>query len=125
MSYFLDTNCLIRWFIFEDLPQNTIDAISDSAMTCYCSAVSAYEILFKTRLGKLEHIETGLSSALASLSIDIIPVTFEDAAAAATLEWSNRDPWDRIIAVQARRHNATLVSSDQHFDDIKIPRLWS
>lgn len=36
----------------------------------------------------------------------------------------HRDPFDRLIAVQAIRHRLTLVSRDNAFDAYGVQRLW-
>ena len=40
------------------------------------------------------------------------------------LDWEHRDPWDRLLAAQARLQDCTLVSADAVFDVLGLARLW-
>jgi PIN domain nuclease of toxin-antitoxin system len=42
------------------------------------------------------------------------------------LDWSHKDPFDRMLAAQAVLEDATLVSADAAFDSAPgVRRLWS
>ena len=47
-----------------------------------------------------------------------------DADYAAHLDWDHRNPWDRLLAAQARLENCALVSVDAVFDAIGVNRQW-
>lgn len=44
--------------------------------------------------------------------------------AGALLDWDHRDPWDRLLAAQARLEGCALVSKDEAFDTIGLKRIW-
>lgn len=43
---------------------------------------------------------------------------------AASFDWDHRDPWDRILAAQARLFHWTFVSVDSAFDTVLHERIW-
>ena len=89
------------------------------------SAASVYEVAFKARLGKLPIDPTDFRRALGLGGFTARSVTEHLMYAAATLEWTNRDPWDRIIGATARHEGGRLVSSDAAFDEVPgIVRIW-
>jgi len=56
---------------------------------------------------------------------DLAPLTTEIARRASLLDWSHRDPFDRMIAATALELQAPLVSMDRVFDGVTgLERLW-
>jgi PIN domain nuclease of toxin-antitoxin system len=123
LNFFLDTNAIIRWVTHERVTDLLVDALQQPDGVYYVSAISIYEIFFKLGLGKLDTKMTLVESAIDSLNAEYVVVSMSDAKAAAQLQWSNRDPWDRMIAAQAQRLNATLITSDRHFSELPLKLL--
>ena len=48
----------------------------------------------------------------------------EVAARVRDLPWHHRDPFDRLLAVQAEIEGAVLVSCDAALDQFGVRRLW-
>ena len=91
------------------------------------SAISLYEIGQKVRLGKwpeMRPFAAGLAARAGADGIDLHPLSPAVALAAALLDWSHRDPFDRMIACVARAEGLTLISPDAVFDELDLPRLW-
>ncbi|MDR0284878.1 MAG: PIN domain-containing protein [Propionibacteriaceae bacterium] len=60
------------------------------------------------------------------LRATVLPVTDEHGILAGHLDWSHKDPFDRMLAAQAVLEDATLVSADAAFDSAPgVRRLWS
>jgi PIN domain nuclease of toxin-antitoxin system len=81
----------------------------------YVSAASAWEIATKHRLGKLEGaaaVVSGYPEHLARLRARELPITGHHALTAGTLQWSHRDPFDRVIVAQAVLESLPVVTSD-------------
>lgn len=81
----------------------------------------------KISLGKLklkEPYEKFIPQQLAMNGIGVLNLSMEHAAAISTLPFHHRDPFDRLIAVQARIEKMTLVSADPLFDAYEIKRVW-
>ena len=69
----------------------------------------------KRRMGKLplpEPVASYVSRRLAADAIVGLPVTAEHAAAVETLELLHRDPFDRLLIVQARHEGLRLLTAD-------------
>ena len=91
------------------------------------SAVSAYEIAFKHRLGKLDEADALLADfdqRIAYQEFELLDVTHRHAIAAGRLDPCHRDPFDRILSAQALVEGVELVSKEKLFDGFGVRRLW-
>jgi PIN domain nuclease of toxin-antitoxin system len=52
------------------------------------------------------------------------PLDAAIAILAAKLDWSHRDPFDRLIAATAMQLKAALISSDAAFDALSMQTDW-
>jgi PIN domain nuclease of toxin-antitoxin system len=69
----------------------------------------------KRSMGKLplpEPVASYVARRLAADAIAALPVTAEHAAAVETLEFLHRDPFDRLLLVQARHAGLRLLTAD-------------
>lgn len=88
------------------------------------SAVSAWEIAIKHALGKL-----GFPDAVG----DILPLYgFVELAATArhgdllrNLPQHHRDPFDRLLIVQAMDEGLTILTADRAFEPYRVPVVWA
>lgn len=125
MRLLLDTAPLYWWLIGHDrLPRSVGTLIANPDNEVLASAVSFYELHYKTRLGKLPGGIPHLDAALQSAAIQTLAISGDHATYAGRLDWSHRDPWDRILAAQARLEGCALVSSDAAFDTVGVERIW-
>jgi PIN domain nuclease of toxin-antitoxin system len=111
----------------ETLPQRVRTALEDGARPVLLSAVSAWEIEMKVVRGRWPEaapVMAQLASTLRQAAIGIVPVTLAHALAAARLKWAHRDPFDRMIAAQARAEGAILVTVDPVFAGLDLTVLW-
>jgi PIN domain nuclease of toxin-antitoxin system len=100
----------------------------DNSDAWMLSAVSFYEIAHKFRLGKWPEMGRFLDS-LPTLAqrqaVTVWPVSGELALEAGKLNWSHRDPFDRLIAATALLNGWPLISADPAFDSlIGLRRIW-
>jgi PIN domain nuclease of toxin-antitoxin system len=122
----LDSHALIWWLARSHrLSPRARGAIADRANTVWASAVSAYELLNKHRLGKLRPPLTDeLLPTLRRAELPLLAISFEHAVAAAELPGPHQDPWDRMLMAQARLERLTIVSIDSVFAEYGISVLW-
>ena len=121
-----DTNALILLLTNSPRLSETARAAStrDDVARLF-SAASIYEVAFKSRLGKLPIDPSGFRQALRVGGFAVRSITEHVIYTAAVLDWSNRDPWGRIIGATARHEGGTLVSSDRAFDELPgLSRIW-
>jgi PIN domain nuclease of toxin-antitoxin system len=115
-SLLLDTHVLLWVLLAPDrLPAETLATVRAPETTVYVSAASAWEIATKHRLGKLEGaaaVVSGYREHLARLRAEELAITGHHALTAGTLQWSHRDPFDRVIAAQAVLESLPVVTSD-------------
>ncbi len=94
------------------------------ASSVYVSPISLFEIGQKVRLGKWREMEAyvdRLPLLLDEQGGRIATLTPVVALRAAKMDWSHRDPFDRIIAATADHYDLLLISADAVFDG-KVPR---
>ncbi|CAA7612169.1 type II toxin-antitoxin system VapC family toxin [Magnetospirillum sp. UT-4] len=125
-AFLLDTHAW-AWSLSGDgrLSAAALNAI-DGADTVLVSPISFFEIAQKVRLGKWPEMEPFAANLGDLLSQQGGTQANFDATVCITaglMEWSHRDPFDRLLAATARRHNVSLVSADSVFDGV-VDRVW-
>jgi PIN domain nuclease of toxin-antitoxin system len=117
----LDTNALI-WLSFDPSFRTPGLEARLAADDRYISQASALEMAVKLSLGKLPlpppfQLDFGAAFQQMAdrLSADILPIELSHADRLSRLPLHHRDPFDRIIIVQALQENLTIVTSDQKF----------
>jgi PIN domain nuclease of toxin-antitoxin system len=128
MNILLDTHAFL-WFVNDDplLSAAAKRLIEDETSQPFLSAASLWEIAIKISVGKLtlkQPYETFIPQQLAINGIGVLNITMEHTAAIATLPFHHRDPFDRLLSVQANIENMPLVSADAVFDAYGIRRIW-
>lgn len=124
----LDTHALIWWWTDDArLPPAARAAIADPENTVIVSAVSAWEIATKHRVGKwpevapiVEAFETFVRRSRFSL----LPISALHARAAGMLEGPHRDPFDRMLIAQSREEGLPIVSADRIFRSYGVTVVW-
>jgi PIN domain nuclease of toxin-antitoxin system len=101
--------------------------IEEKTNSSLVSAVSAWEIATKVRLGRLPAaagLVQDFVSDLARERIDILAVTAEHGIRAGLLPGPHQDPFDRMLIAQALAENIPIVSNDRALDGYGVRRLW-
>jgi PIN domain nuclease of toxin-antitoxin system len=119
MKLLLDTHVLL-WALLEPqkLSPELRNSLEDSDNTLVVSAVSAWEIATKWRLGKLPHARSVVENyamALHRLAAVDLPISGAVARQAGLWDVPHRDPFDRLLAAQALADDLILASSDPAF----------
>ena len=125
MRLLLDTHSLLWWLLDSpSLSSTARTAIADERNEVLTSAASFYELHFKARRNRLPIGSRQLATGLTAGGLTALSISLDHAVRAAQLDWSHRDPWDRILAAQAQLEQAVIVSRDVVFDQIELPRVW-
>jgi PIN domain nuclease of toxin-antitoxin system len=128
VRYLLDTHTLVWWLMNDDhLSQLARVILSDGDNEVMVSAVSAFELATKYRLGKWP--EVGPISAdfvkhIMAERFTLLAVETSHALYAGQLTADHKDPFDRLLAAQAKLEGLTLVSANRAFDSLDGQRLW-
>ncbi|MBI3891767.1 MAG: type II toxin-antitoxin system VapC family toxin [Candidatus Wallbacteria bacterium] len=113
MRLLLDTHILLWWLDDSSkLSDQARALISDASNVVVVSAASVWEIRVKESLGKL-HLPASFAEALDKEPFERLPVTLEHAHRLKGLPPHHRDPFDRMLIVQAQCEYLTLVTADE------------
>lgn len=127
-GYLLDTNTVIWWFFgAELLSYHSFEAIADRSIDVYVSAVSAMEIATKFRIGRLQ-LAAPLAGKFAKVTAEegfkSLPLTPEHGDLAGSFPSPHQDPWDRLLAAQAKIEELALVTNDRQMETFGIKPYW-
>jgi len=128
MRLLLDTHALLWWTVDDPrLSSRARDAVQDVRNEVYVSAATVWEISIKAALGRLElpadHDSLWIAE-LRSNGFRPLPVGIAHAVGVRDLPLHHRDPFDRLLVVQALFEGLTLVSDDQALQAYAVPLLW-
>ena len=119
----LDTHVLL-WLLSapDQVSDVAREAIADQSRAVAVSAVSAWEIAVKTRLGRLdgEPLLSAWPDIMAAMALTELAIEAPDAIMAGRLPWAHRDPFDRMIVAQAARRGLTIATRDAHILDAAL-----
>ena len=114
-SILLDTNALLRLVRAPNsVAPAALAVLKDPESEVHVSAISAWEISIKTRLGRLdgEPLLSTWHDALERMAMVELGVDSPDGILAGRLPWQHHDPFDRMLVAQATRRNLTIATSD-------------
>lgn len=123
MRFLLDTHTLLWWLGDPDaLSGEALSAIREASNEILVSAASAWEIAIKKRLGKLEAPDD-LAFQIEQNRFTALPITIRHALAIESLPPLHRDPFDRMLVIQARLESLTIISRDEIIRRYEVPVL--
>ncbi|PYV15012.1 MAG: PIN domain nuclease [Acidobacteria bacterium] len=112
MRLLLDTHALLWWLgANPTLSAKAHAAIAAPDSDVYVSAVTAWEIVIKKRLGKLK-APPALDREVAAHQFEPLPVTLAHALAVERLPDHHEDPFDRMLVAQAIVEDLVLITRD-------------
>ena len=128
MRALLDTHALLWWLDGDRrLPTALRALIRDAANEILVSAASVWEITTKARLGKLPGaaaVAADVPACIAAQGFLPLAITVQHAQRAGALGGSHRDPFDRMLIVQAQVEAVPIISNEAIFDTYGVARLW-
>lgn len=128
MRILVDT-CVFLWLAADapSLSSSAKAACIDPANDVYFSAVSAWEIAIKVRLGRLPlpaPPQEYVASRREWLGIERLDLDEVAAAHTFLLADLHRDPFDRALIAQAIVNGLTLITPDPLIRAYPVPTFW-
>jgi len=124
----LDTHALVWWWTDDRrLPGAARRAVAEPGNAVLVSAASMWEIATKHRLGKWPEVAALIEqfdTTLRRSRFIPLPISIDHARLAGGLDHPHRDPFDRMLAAQAKHDGATLVSGDAVFAELGVDIIW-
>lgn len=128
MSLLFDTSVFVWWLRGEPrIGPRLRETIEQNRGETYVSAISAYEMSQKFRLGKWPEVAPfmeGFEELAAAANLSILNVTPRHALRAGLLPGDHRDPFDRMLVAQAMVEGLRLVSSDRGLGKLGAEVVW-
>lgn len=128
-GFLLDTHTFL-WSLCEPerLSDRARDCLEASESKLWVSSVSFFEIANKVRIGKLAVADDVLSRwdwILSRLNAQPVGLTVPDSIVAGGWPSPHRDPFDRLLAAQAKNNKLILVTCDTAFSTFsEVETLW-
>ena len=128
MRLLLDTHAFLWWLAGErTLTRKARAAIESEDNDIFVSAVTAWEIATKFRIGKLPEaaaVAMDVTGAVAAEGFNELALSMVHAERAGALDGPHRDPFDRMLIAQSLIDGLALVSNERVFDRFGVTRLW-
>ena len=122
MKYLLDTHSLL-WTIFEPdkLSAEAQEIILDQSNIICVSLISLWEISIKQNIGRLD-IPEKFFEVVSQGGFEILPLTMPQIEQYQKLPLYHRDPFDRMLIIQAQQQKLILITRDLELDryDVEI-----
>jgi PIN domain nuclease of toxin-antitoxin system len=122
MKFLLDTHCLL-WTVFEPdkLSTEAQEIIVDHNNIICVSLISLWEISIKQNIGRLD-IPKEFFEVVNEGGFEILPLTMDQIKKYRTLPLHHRDPFDRMLIIQARQQKLIFITRDSEISkyDIEI-----
>ncbi len=130
MKIVLDTCALIWWSLDPDLlsasARNLCD-VMEVQKNGLVASISLWEIALKVKRGKLDlgiDLEIYINTLLRSDVISIIPIDVSLWIDSVNLNWSHKDPADRVVVALANKYQAQLITKDTMIKDFYDLTIW-
>ena len=128
MNLLLDTHTML-WFWWNDpqLSEVAKDTITNPDNRKLVSVASGWEVAIKVSLKKLDlglPYEEFIPRQIAKNNFDMLSISHDHLAKVTSLPFHHRDPFDRMLIVQAMCEDMPIISADKQFDRYGIERIW-
>lgn len=129
MRILLDTHCWLWMQVSpERFSEEALEMLQAGESELLFSAASSWEIGIKYALGRLPlpaAPEEYVPDRMASSGVVPLPVHHLHALRVAGLPAHHRDPFDRLLVVQAQSEGVPLLTADAWFDRYDVDVIWA
>lgn len=120
MGLLLDTHIVLWWLADDATLDPAVKSRLDVEAEVFVSSATVWEVGIKQALGKLAG-DQDLAERVRDSGFAILPITADDAIAAAKLPLHHRDPFDRMLIAQAAGERLTVMTRDRQFAAYGVP----
>ena len=126
--YLFDTHALIFWSSKKWVSKDFIDYFDSQTLrgNVFASIISFWEaaLLAKKKKIKISDVHEWKTGLLENTNINIIDPWASDVIDSTLLPDHHKNPFDRLLIVQALRHKALFVTKDQAMADYSVKSFW-
>lgn len=117
------------WWLRDDprLSSRARTILEDGGNELLWSIASSWEIAVKIRAGKLEldrPLERLYAELVTEQGVTVLPISHDHCARVADLPLHHRDPFDRMLVIQAQRERAPLLTADPKLNAYDVDVVW-
>ncbi len=128
MRVLLDTHSML-WWLAQDQRLSPLarETISDGRNHLVWSMASSWEIAVKVGIGKLtlgRPLQQLFADIVSDQGVELLPITHDHCTRLSTLPLHHRDPFDRMLVVQAQGERLPILSADSKLSQYDIEVLW-
>src|SRR5262249_50043035 len=128
MRLLVDTHAFFWWLKNDGrLSRRALRSLENAGNEILISPVVAWELATKSRIGKWPEgqvVVHDLNNLIAANGLTELPISIDHGRLAGLLPGAHRDPFDRMLAAQAKLEALTLVTGDRVFSEFGIQVLW-
>lgn len=126
--YLFDTHALIFWSTKEWVSKEFLNFFDNQTLqgNVLASSITFWEVALLSKKGKVEitNVHEWMSGLLENTDIKIINPSASDMIDSTLLPDHHRDPFDRLLIVQALHHNALFVTKDSAITRYSVNTFW-
>jgi PIN domain nuclease of toxin-antitoxin system len=126
----LDTCALIWWSLNPDKLSQTAQAACNSMEkdnNGLVPSTAIWEIAIKIKNQKLDlgvNLDEYIAALKKSSVVKIVPIDEDIWLESVKLEWSHRDPVDRVVVALAKSNNAAIITADKEIKNFYAKVIW-
>ncbi len=128
MKLLFDTHTFMWWDSDPSLlPRQVLELCQDPENDLILSVVAVWEMQIKSQLGKLKlnlPLDELVENQQRINGLQVLPVNLEHVLKLNELPFHHKDPFDRLLIVQAKIEDAVLLSADAVFSKYPVELLW-
>jgi len=126
--YLLDTHAVMFWNLKEEMSMKFVQFLDeqDKLGHLLISSISFWEIALLVKKGKvaLNNIHAWKAELFKNTNLKLINPSVDEMIDATLLPNIHKDPFDRLLIIQANHHGALLVTKDLIIPQYDVQTFW-